>query len=241
MHGTVIPSLIVNVSMSLIAVRARALTIRGAVVMGVIGFWIYRVLGWRGYLVPIVFFALGSLFTRIGYERKKEWGAAEKGGGTRGIREVLANALVPLVCTVPILVVDARIFTIGFVGACATALCDTSGTELGGLWGRRCILVRSLRPVPPGTPGAVSLEGTTGGFVAALLLALIAAGLDLVPVSLAIPIAAAALVASFLESLLAGVVSPAYAYRHEILNIFNTATGGALAVIFGMLLLDIRQ
>lgn len=238
MQGAVIPALIANVSMALIALRAKALTIRGAVAMGVIGFWIYYALGWRGYLVPIVFFSLGSLFTRIGYERKERRGAAEKRGGTRGVREVLANGLVPLVLTVPILVVDARLFTVGFVGAWATALCDTSGTEMGVLWGARCILVRNLRSVPPGTPGAVSLAGTAAGFAAALVLALIAAGLGLVPVYLAIPIAAAAVVASLLESLLAGVVSPALAYRHEITNIFNTAAGGALAMLLSAMLLD---
>jgi len=220
--------------MAMMAVRARALTNRGAVTMGVMGFWIYLVLDWRGYLVPIAFFVLGSLFTCIGYERKKERGAAEKGGGMRGVREVLANGLVPLVITVPILTVDARLFTIGYVGAWATALCDTSATELGGVWGRRCIHLRSLRTAAPGIPGAISLAGTAGGFAAAILLVLIAAGLGLVRMPLVAPIAAAALAASLLESLLAGLVPPAFGYRHESLNLFNTAIGGALAVMIGL-------
>lgn len=215
----------------MLAIRARALTNRGAVTMGAMGFWFYYALGWRGFLVPIVFFAAGSLFTRIGYERKKERGAAEKTGGTRGVREVLANGLVPLLFTVPILMINARLFMIGYVGAWATALCDTTATELGGLWGRRCIHLRSLRPAAPGTPGAISLEGSLSGFAAAALLVLIAAGLGLAPVSLTIPIAASALVASLLESLLAGLVPSTYAYKHESLNIFNTAAGGTLAVI----------
>jgi uncharacterized protein (TIGR00297 family) len=238
-HGNVVAALIANVSCALIAVRSRALTIRGSVVMGCMGFWIYYTLGWRGYLVPIIFFILGSLFTRVGYERKRKRRIAEKAGGTRGVREVLANGIVPLAFTVPILTVDARLFTIGFVGAWATALCDTAATELGGMWGRRCILVRNLRAVPPGTPGAVSIEGPASGFGAALLLVLAASGLGLAPVSLVIPIAAGALVASLLESLLAGLVPRGYAFKHEALNIFNTAVGGVLAVVIGMWLFDV--
>lgn len=233
MHGNVIAALIANVSWALIAVRSQALTIRGGVVMGFMGFWIYYTLGWRGFLVPIIFFILGSLFTRAGYERKRKRRVAEKAGGMRGVREVLANGIVPLAFTVPILTVDARLFTIGFVGAWATALCDTTATELGGLWGRRYILVRNLRAAPPGTPGAISIEGTASGFGASLLLVLAASGLGLTPVSLAVPVAAGALVASLLESLLAGLVPRGYAFKHEALNVFNTAAGGAAAVILG--------
>lgn len=207
--------------------------------MGCMGLWIYYTLDWRRYLVPIIFFVLGSIFTRVGYERKRKRRVAEKAGGTRGVREVLANGVVPLVFTIPILTVDARLFTIGFVGAWATALCDTTATEMGGLWGRRCILVRNLRTAPPGTPGAVSIEGTASGFGAAILLALAASGLGLMPLSLVFPIAAGALVASLLESLLAGLVPPGYAFKHEVLNVFNTAAGGVIAVITGTLLPDI--
>ena len=234
MQGDVLSAVIVNVSLAVISVRTRALTISGTVVMGIMGFWIYLVLGWRGFLVPISFFALGSIFTRLGYDRKSQRGTAEKGGGRRGAREVLANGLVPLLLTVPILAVDARLFTAGFVGAWAAALCDTSATELGGLWGRRCVLLRSLRPVPAGTPGAVSLEGTAGGFAAALVLASISAGLDLISLSLVIPVAAAALVASLLESLLASALPATFAYKHESQNIFNTAVGGLITVMCGI-------
>ena len=44
-------------------------------------------------------------------------------------------------------------------------------SEVGKAYGRRTFLITSLRPVPPGTEGAVSLEGTLGGLLGGLLVA----------------------------------------------------------------------
>ena len=57
---------------------------------------------------------------------------------------------------------------------------DTASSEIGKAYGRRTFLITTLRPVPPGTEGAVSLEGTTAGAVAALLVALVGAAGGLV-------------------------------------------------------------
>ncbi|MBE7490032.1 DUF92 domain-containing protein [bacterium] len=51
--------------------------------------------GWQCYLVLILFFILGTLATRHGYERKHRWGVAQEDHGRRGARHVIANCGVP--------------------------------------------------------------------------------------------------------------------------------------------------
>ena len=201
--------------------------------MWAMGFLIYFSLGWKGFVIPVLFFVLGSFFTRLGYAKKMARRAAEKNEGKRGAREVLAKGLIPTLCAVPLVVGGSSLFLLGYVGAWAAALCDTSSTELGSLWGKRTVTLRNLRRTAPGTSGAVSLEGTAAGLVAALILVSTACALKLVPPSLVIPLACAALAGSLVESLLGGTVPAAFALKHEVLNLVDTAIGGGLSMLYG--------
>ena len=203
--------------------------------MALMGFWIFLALGWRGYLIPIGFFTLASLFTHLGYERKRNRQVAQQRGGTRGPREVLANGLVPLLFTLPMVWLDSKLFTLGYIGAWATALCDTSSTELGNLWGRRSYLIKGFHRVSPGTAGAVSLEGTTAGFVAGSSLISLAYALRLVNLRLVLPLCFAALLGSMMESYLAEIIPPSIKVKHELLNLLNTSLGGGFALLGGIL------
>jgi len=51
------------------------------------------------------------------------------------------------------------------IAALATATADTTASEIGQLVGRRAFLPLTLRRVPVGTEGAISLEGTLAGAV----------------------------------------------------------------------------
>lgn len=236
LQGSLWGAVFVNVLLFGLAIKAKALNLQGALVMGVMGFWIYLALGWKGYLIPVIFFALGSLFTHLGYEKKRNRQVAQKRGGVRGVREVMANGLVPLALTFPIILLDSRLFTLGYVGAWATALCDTSSTELGGLWGRRNLLIKNLRRVTPGTEGAISLEGTVAGFVVSSFLISAACGMKLVRLKMVLPLCLAALLGSLGESYLAEIMPPNFRIKHELLNLFNSSVGGGLALLWGILM-----
>src|ERR1051326_5402891 len=54
------------------------------------------------------------------------------------------------------------------VASLATAAADTAGSEIGQLLGRTTFLPLSFRRVERGTEGAISLEGTLAGIVAAV-------------------------------------------------------------------------
>ena len=56
---------------------------------------------------------------------------------------------------------------VGFVASFASKLADTTSSEIGKAYGQTTYLITTLQRVPRGTEGAVSLEGTAAGVVAA--------------------------------------------------------------------------
>ncbi len=57
---------------------------------------------------------------------------------------------------------------VGFVASFVSKLSDTVSSEIGKAYGRSTYLITTLQPVPRGTEGAVSLEGTAAGVAAAV-------------------------------------------------------------------------
>ena len=60
---------------------------------------------------------------------------------------------------------------LALVAALTAGGSDTVASEIGKAWGRSTFLVTTFRRVTPGTPGAMSLEGTAAGLLAAFALA----------------------------------------------------------------------
>ena len=86
--------------------------------------------------------------------------------------------------------------------------------------------------MPPGTSGAVSLEGTLAGASAAAVLAAIGAALGLVPASAIAPIAIAATLASFAEGWMAIHWEASGVLNNDSLNFLNSLLGAALALLW---------
>lgn len=202
---------------------------RGLVAGVAAGTVIYAGVDWRGWLLLLGFFVLGSLATRVGLARKEEMGIAQGRRGARGAREALANTAVALVLAVVSLFWTHAALPLAFAGAFATALADTSASELGPIWGRRTFLPLTFRRVPPGTEGAVSIEGTLIGAVAALVLSGIGLSTGFLPVAALWMVPVAAVAASYLESILGAAVKRGPLAQNEILNLLNTAVGALLA------------
>lgn len=62
-------------------------------------------------------------------------------------------------------------FQVGFVASFVSKFSDTVSSEVGKAYGKTTYLINTLKIVPRGTEGAVSLEGTAGGAAAAALFA----------------------------------------------------------------------
>ena len=124
------------------------------------------------------------------------------------------------------------LFALAFAGAFATAAADTASSEIGQLLGRRTYLVTTFRPVPRGTEGAVSLEGTLAGIFASLVIAALGAALGLfswkgVPV-----VVFAAFVGTTFESVVGAALEKRQLLDNEALNFLNTLVGALVAAAF---------
>lgn len=160
-----------------VALRARALSRDGAVAATVMGA-VATAAGWAWAGVLILFFLLGTAVSRVGAARKaRRTAAIVAKGGARDARQVLANGGGFALLALASVAWPWPAWWAGAIGALAAAASDTFATEIGTLASLppRSILGRGA--VPPGTSGGVSLPGTLGGVLGALLLALPAAAL----------------------------------------------------------------
>lgn len=226
------PALAVNAALALLALRAG--TIRPSGVIGglLVGLAIFLCGGWNWFLVLFAFFVLGSALTKLGYGRKAARGLAEANQGRRGWQHAFANAGVGSLAAVAWFVTGWPPLAAAFVASFATAIFDTAGSEIGGLYGRTPISLRTFRVVPPGTEGAVSLEGTLGALAAAALVVAVGVAARVVapaPGALAL---LAAVLGGLYESLVAGRLP----LGHMALNFTNTLVGAILAAILVLMI-----
>jgi len=145
----------------------------GGALWGILmGSVVFLAFGIRGFILLGTFFVLGSLFSKIGYARKELAGIAQVNRGMRSGRHVWGKGIAAFLAAVAALfLADHGMIILAFVAALATSLCDTTATELGQLYGTRTVLLNNLAPVPRGTAGAVSIEGSLLGLLAAICIA----------------------------------------------------------------------
>lgn len=223
----VLTGLGVNLLFAGIAFLAKSVTLSGALSGILLGTWIYSFLGPQGFSVAAGFFIVASLLTRWGYRLKKERGTAQRREGRRTYREGFANCAVGACFATLANFSGNFLYEVAFVASFATALADTTATELGSLYGRHPFLWPSLKKVPGGTPGALSLEGTLAGIVAALFLTELAFGTRLIREGDIWIIVVAATVGSVAESFLARGPVPV---GHDWRNFLNTLIGALVAI-----------
>jgi uncharacterized protein (TIGR00297 family) len=228
-------ALALNALLIALAQRAPLLTPAGWVHAGILGTLLWGSLGWRGWLAVVAYLALGSLVTRLGLRDKQARGLAEARGGRRGPENVWGSALVGallalLVCRAPTLWVPPLL--LAFAASFSAKLGDTFGSEIGKRWGRHTVLITTLRSVPPGTEGAVSLEGTAASLAGALLMGLVMLALGLLsgPAAWAL-VAVVGLVATLLESLVGATLQRRHAWlSNELVNGLQTLIAALLAL-----------
>jgi len=197
------PGLAVGISLavSLLAWRGRALTGGGAAAAATIGTVILWRLGWVGGAVLLAFFLPSTIVGRVGSGRPT---ASDARGEVRDEVQVLANGAAAAGGALS----DALWPGLGLwilTGALAAAAADTWATSLGAFSRREPRDLLRGRPVPRGTSGGVSTEGTLGGAAGALLVSATAAVAEHGP-GLLVSGLAIGLAGMFLDSLLGATV-----------------------------------
>jgi len=223
----------VNAALAGTAYALRTVNRSGVIAGFLVGFVIYAFLDWQGYLLLMAFFVIGSAATKLGYRKKEAAKLAQEDKGRRGARHALANAGVATACAVFAAMTPYPVlFALAFAGAFATAAADTASSEIGQLLGRRTYLVTTFRPVPRGTEGAVSLEGTLAGILASLLIAALGAALGLYSWKGLPVVVFAAFVGTTFESIVGAALERRQLLDNEALNFLNTLVGALLAAAF---------
>lgn len=223
----------------------KLLTPAGVFHAWVLGVLLWGTLGWQGYVVVMVYFLVGSAVTRVGIAEKEAAGIAENRSGARGPENVWGSALVGATCAVGVLLVSwlapasgsgiIPLLLLGFVASFSTKLADTCASEIGKAYGQRTFLITTLQPVPRGTEGAVSLEGTLAGIVASVAIALVAWGLGLITL-LGVGICTlAAFVATNAESVIGATLQTRFHWlTNELVNVLNTLIGATIAILLAL-------
>lgn len=169
-------------------------------------------------------------------KEKESRGIAEKRGGARGPENVWGSAAAAMVCASLTYLKPAfsSAFTVGFVASLATKLSDTFASEIGKAYGKNTYLITTLKMVPRGTEGAVSVEGTLAGVVGSAIMA--AAGLALGLITSSKGFAAcivAAFIATTAESFIGAIYQDKYTWlTNELVNLINTIIGACSAIAF---------
>ncbi len=244
----------------------KLLTPAGCFHAWLLGVLIWGTLGWQGYLAVMFYFLAGSFVTRIGMAQKEAEGIAEKRSGARGPENVWGSALTGALCAIGAYAIAQGILPtyptsplpttphastggtpaqqwlpyslllLGYVASFSTKLSDTCASEVGKAYGQRTFLITTLQPVPRGTEGAVSLEGTIAGLVASAFQAIVGSLLGLIDVWGVGWCILAAFIATNIESVIGATLQSKYGWlTNELVNILNTLIGAIAAMLFAWL------
>ena len=226
-----IAAIAVNTAVAAAGYATRTVNGAGAICGAIIGTAIFASLGWQGWLLLLVTFIAATVASRAGLARKQRLGIAEERGGRRGPGNAIANTGVAAIAAVLAgLDVHPDAARLAFAAALVTGGSDTIASEIGKAIGRHTLSVTTFRPVPPGTPGAMSLEGTVAGIAGAIGLAAFAASLGIVPWAAIAAIVIGATAGSLLESWLGATLEAPGILNNDVLNFINTAAGAFVAL-----------
>jgi len=230
--ANLLPALIVNAIAALAGWRLGTVRLSGMLVGWAIGVAVFVSLGPGGWSLLFATFLVATITSKLGMKKKAVLGIAEERGGRRGGGNAFANtglAAVAAVVAVTTPFRDAAL--LAFVAALATGGGDTVASEIGKAWGGKTYLPTTMSQVRPGTPGAVSFEGSAAGIIGALLLAALGASLGLIPVVLVWAAVTGAIAGSLVESALAATLEASGIINNDVLNFINTATGAIVAIV----------
>ncbi len=218
------------------------LTDNGLITSWLLGILLWTTLGLQGWSICAIYFIFGSIVTKIGFKYKEKLNIAEPRQGRRGMENVLGSATVAALCCLlsAIYYKSASIFNIGYVASLATKLSDTFASEIGKVFGKNTYSITTFKPVPPGTEGAVSLEGTLAGIAGSFLLTIYAIKINFVNINALLPCTIAAFTATNIESIIGSTlqkskgalsVASSFILTNEVVNFINTFIGAVIAIL----------
>ncbi|KAJ1285228.1 hypothetical protein BS78_03G263800 [Paspalum vaginatum] len=206
----------------------------------------WRAFGPPGFLLVVAYFIVGTAVTKLRIKQKEALGVAEKRGGRRGPGSVIGSSAAGCICALLSIyhgggTAFSELWTLGFVASFCTKLSDTVSSEIGKAFGRTTYLVTTLKVVPRGTEGAISIEGTLAGILASVFLASIGYLLGQVNVSQIVVCILASQIANYGESYIGATLQDKEGFEwlnNDVVNVLNISIGAILAVLMQQLLVS---
>lgn len=193
--------------------------------------------GWRTALFPLIAMLILTLTaTRIGRAHKEQLGAAESRRG-RNAAQVAANIGAAALAAIPL--TTAQLFTpskqtqtaslAAIAAALAEAAADTLSSELGQVFGGQPLLLTTLKPVPIGTDGGITLAGTAIGIIGAAIVTAVSAIIFPLGAGTAAIVFSTAILGLFTDSLLGAVCERRNWLNNDAVNFLSTVVAAATA------------
>src|SRR5208337_256805 len=175
------------------------------------------------------------------YARKQSPGVAERKRG-RTASQVLANLCVAALCALPAIWFPqfSEVLLMAAMAALAEAAADTVSSEVGQATAKGAYMITDFRPAAIGTNGAISVEGTLSGCVAASIVAWVGAFFGIVPWQWTPVVAIAGVAGMFLDSVLGATWENAGKMGNDSVNFVSTVFAADLALIAAMVIERVR-
>ncbi|XP_052177829.1 protein VTE6, chloroplastic isoform X2 [Diospyros lotus] len=222
------------------------LSLSGIAAAFLLGNLSWRAFGPSGFLLVATYFVIGTAVTKVKMAQKEAQGVAEKKKGRRGPGSVIGSSAAGCVCAfLSIFGVGGKAFShlweLGFVASFCTKLSDTVSSEIGKAYGKTTYLITTLKIVPRGTEGAVSIEGTIAGLLASILLSSVGCLMGEINVPEAVICVVASQIANLGESLIGAALQEKEGFHwlnNDAVNVINISMGSILAVLMQQIVLQ---
>jgi len=225
--------LLVMIPVLILSVKYRKLTLPASIAALLTGLSIAFGTGLIGVILLLTFFLLGVLATSHRKDLKAKLSPSEEHHTGRTVGQVFANGGVAAIVSAIAIFDPTRkdLYLLMLAASLASALADTTSSELGIVYGRNFYNILTFKRDTRGLDGVVSLEGTLIGAAGAAIIAIIYKGIS--PLSLIVLLSGIA--GNFMDSLLGAAVERKGLMGNNAVNFCNTLfaalAAGALALL----------
>lgn len=163
------------VIISIISYKTKQLTLSGAISATLLGTVVTLAFGTGGLLVYLFFLIAAGVLSKINQNNEiyKDAEEIQDKGSRRDAVQVFANGGIVFVLAFMYILHPSIIIIIMFGASVCEAVSDTASGEVGMLFNGRTVSIITGIPQKSGLSGGVSYEGTLGGFIAAIITAMI--------------------------------------------------------------------
>lgn len=229
-------AMVICAAFAYFAFKAKTVDASGVFAAILFGIILITFAGVNWFLVVMAFFILGSFFTKFRYSEKVFLGVEQGKSGRRGYMNAFANALVGIIGAVLYGITGDIAYAALFIGCIATATADTLASEIG-VTGGTPYMITTLKPVPAGTNGGVTVLGELACLLGAAIICLLAFVLGVAPWYVCLIGVLAGFVGTNVDSLIGALIENKGVIGNSGTNLLATLSGGVFAMVLYWILI----